>query len=195
MFPAPRATKWRATSVDEILVEKITAKEGATDGRPWTRFAIKDAVGEWYSTFDGTIIADLKEGQKARIRYESKPLNGRVVKNLLAAEPVEEASGLPDTYRAERPTGEPDWDKKGLHMTRCALWNHFLSGHLASSIYMNLMLEQKQDPNTPRRDPMEHVLITGTRLVVHAERDVFERPAGDDGIPSEPPGGNGDIEI
>lgn len=169
---------------EEILVEKITTKEGSTDGRAWKRYGIKDGNGEWYSTFDEALVAGLREGGKARIEYTSKGVNGRVVKNLVSASPVE--NGTPAAYSHQTPDGEADWDKVALGKTRCALWNHYLSGHLAANLFAKAVSENaKQDatPGAVSRDPMDYVIIIGTRLVVHAERDIFERPPGDDGVP------------
>jgi hypothetical protein len=163
---------WRDTAkMDEILVEKIIEKEGATDGRAWTRYGVKDGNGEWYSTFEQSVVAGLKEGEKARIQYESKQVNGRVVKNLLAAEPFEESS-----ISSRTDEGDPDWDLIGLRKTRCALWADYLAGQLAASLYVKAA-------GTQGRDPIDYLVTTGVRLVVAAERDIFNRDPGDDGIP------------
>jgi hypothetical protein len=160
---------------EEILVETITTKEGSTDGRPWKRYGIKDGNGEWYSTFDEATVARLKEGGKARIEYTSKPVNGRILKNLVSAEPVENGT-VPEQYSHQRPDGEADWDKVAIGKTRCALWMHYLAGQLAASVYVKAA-------NVEGVDPREAVIRTGIMFVVAAEKDTFERPPGDDGIP------------
>lgn len=160
--------------MDEILVEKIIEKEGATDGRAWTRYGVKDGNGEWYSTFEQSVVAGLKEGEKARIQYESKQVNGRIVKNLLAAELSEPS--LPESYSHQTPDGEADWDKVAIGKTRCALWMHYLAGQLAAGIYVKAS-------NAEGVDPREAVIRAGIAFVVAAEKDTFERPPGDDGIP------------
>lgn len=75
--------------MDEIIVVKLTEKHGKTNGKTWVRYGVKDETGAWYSTFSKSLVACLREGEKARIRYISKPLGGRVLRNLVAAEPVE----------------------------------------------------------------------------------------------------------
>ena len=73
---------------EEIVLTKLTKKTGQSNGHPWTRYSIKDENGEWYSTFNLRLVSGLERGQKARIQYESKPVNGRVVKTLTAIETV-----------------------------------------------------------------------------------------------------------
>jgi hypothetical protein len=76
--------------MDEIFVEKKVVKEGANDGRPWKRTAVKDVISDdWLSTFDEGLAAKLEEGKRYRVEYESKPVNGRVLKTLKSVEPIE----------------------------------------------------------------------------------------------------------
>lgn len=75
---------------DEIFVEKLTTKEGVKDGRTWKRTAAKNVLdGEWYSTFDEALAAKLVEGKRFKVEYESKPVNGRVIRDLKTVELVE----------------------------------------------------------------------------------------------------------
>jgi len=169
---------------EEIVVEKRVEKEGASNGKPWKRIAIKDGNGEWISTFDESLVPADAEGKRARIKSSSTTRDGRVLRNLLVFELVTTTNGsLPESYSHQKVDGEADWDKVALGKTRCALWNHYLSGHLAANLYAKAVAEQQKAPGATPRDPMDYVIITGTRLVVHAEKDIFERPAGDDGIP------------
>lgn len=158
-----------------ITISAIEEKAGSTDGRAWTKYALKDSNGTYYSTFDSAVVQPARElvGQRALIEYE---VSGKY-KNLSAVRPAENGS-VPDTYSHKSPDGDPDWDKIALGKTRCALWNHFLSGQLAASLYAKAV-----SANAEGIDPMDYVIRTGTRLVVHAEKDVFEREPGDDGVP------------
>ena len=160
--------------MDEILVEKIVEKPGNTNGKDWVRYGIKDGNGEWYSTFSKELVAKLTEGQKARIQYETKPVNGRVMKNLVAVEELE--PGVPESYSHQTPSGEADWDKVALGKTRCLLWAEYLSGQVAASVYLKAA-------SADGIDPRDAVIRTGVMLVVAAEKDIFERPPGDDGVP------------
>ncbi len=76
-----------------VLVDSIDEKNGVSDkGRAWTKFALKDANGEFYSTFDGSVIAPARNliGQRVEIDYE---VSGKF-KNLTAireiAQPAED---------------------------------------------------------------------------------------------------------
>lgn len=162
---------------DKLVVEKLVTKEGASDGRPWKRTAVKDAIsGEWLSTFDEGLAGLLQEGKTYMVDYESKPVNGRVVRDLKAVKPVDAGAELPDGYTATKPDGTADWDLKGLHMSRAAFWKHYLGSQLAASIYVKAFSDEG-------RNPIDAIIQGGVRLVVAAERDTFERPPGDDGVP------------
>lgn len=167
--------------VEEITVTEVALQEGQRDdGSKWTRWKIKDDKGRTLSTFDENLAAVLQQGSKAKVTIETKELGpGRKVNNVTSAEAVSNGAAAPAAYTHQTPQGEPDWDKVALGKTRCALWNHFLAGHLASSLYAKAVSETRDTD----RDPMEYVLITGTRLVVAAERDIFERAPGQDAIP------------
>jgi len=159
------------TPWDEILVQTKTEKHGSSAKGPWIRYAIKDGNDEWYSTFSKSVADQLVEGEKARIKYETKIVSGRTVKNLLE---VAQPEQLP--IYSSTDDGETDWDLIGLRKTRCALWSSFLESQLAASLYLKAT-------QTEGRDPHDYVIITGIRYVVAAEKDIFERQAGDDGIP------------
>lgn len=170
---------------EEIAVVEVGLQEGTRpDGSTWSRWKIKDGNGRTFSTFDQALADKLKQGSRARIEFEEKDLGGgRKVKNLTAVEAITNGA-VPEQYSHQRPDGEADWDKVALGKTRCALWNHYLSGQLASSLYAKAVADNNREGAT-RRDPIDYVVTTGTRLVVHAERDIFERAPGDDGVPFE----------
>ena len=106
-------------STATVMVEKVDEKAGETNGKAWTKFSLKDANGEFYSTFDRAVGVEAQRliGQRAVIEYE---VNGKW-KNLAAVKPVEES---PISNRTE--SGEADWDLIGLRKTRCVLWEAML---------------------------------------------------------------------
>jgi hypothetical protein len=163
--------------MEEISVVEVGLQEGQRDdGSTWSRYKIKDGNGRTFSFFNNTEWAGLlKQGGKARIEFEEKDLGGgRKVKNITAVEAVN--GSVPETYSHQRPDGEADWDKVALGKTRCALWMHYLNGQTAASVYLKAS-------NADGVDPLDAVVRAGVRLVVAAEKDTFERPPGDDGIP------------
>lgn len=165
---------------ETIVVEKITTKEGSSDKGPWVRTGIKDKTsGNWFSTFKPDMVAGAKEGATAKITYTSKVGDHGPLYTLTSFELV--GNGAPDAYSQTKPDGSADWDKKDLGKTRCALWKSFLEGGLASALFSKALADNAREET--QRDPLDHVLITGTRIVVAAERDIFERLPGDDGIP------------
>ncbi len=103
-----------------IIVESIDEKHGDKDGRKWTKWSLKDANGNWYSTFDSAVIAPAREltGKRAEVDYEVK---GQF-KNLSAVRAAAEDSAI----SARSPDGSADWDLIGLRKTRCVLWEALL---------------------------------------------------------------------
>lgn len=151
-----------------VLIDEIGQKDGTSmTGKAWTRRWIKDANGDIYSTFQD-MLGGLEKGQKVDIEFE---LDGKF-KNLKSVKHHDNGSAVPETYSAQRPDGETDWDIIGLRKTRCLLWAEFLNSQLAASVFV------KSDG-----DGLAKVTRTGTLLVAAAERDIFERQPGDDGIP------------
>ena len=174
--------------MEEIAVVEVGLQEGTRDdGSTWSRWTIKDGNGRTFSTFNEDFSRKLKQGSRAMIEFEEKTLKPgrdgtpRRVKNLTAVEEAANGS-TPEAYSQTKPDGSADWDKKDLGKTRCALWMHYLAGHLAANLYAKAVSENGKEGAT-QRDPMDYVIRVGTRLVVYAERDVFERPPGDDGVP------------
>jgi hypothetical protein len=173
--------------MEEIAIVEVGLQEGTrNDGSTWSRWTIKDGNGRTFSTFNEDFAGKLKQGSRALIEFEEKTLtpgrdgSPRKVKNITA---VEAANGnVPDEYIQTKPDGARDFDKEALGKTRCAIWKSFLEGPLAANLYAKVVSDNSKQGAT-QRDPMDYVIIVGTRLVVHAERDVFEREPGGDGVP------------
>jgi hypothetical protein len=168
--------------VEEISVVEVGLQEGQRDdGTTWSRYKIKDGNDRTLSYFKGDDneqwAAILKQGNRARVEVETKELKGgRKVNNITAVEAIQNGSSVPETYSHQRPDGEADWDKVAIGKTRCALWMHYLNGQVAASVYVKAS-------NADGVDALDAVVRAGVRLVVAAEKDTFERPPGDDGIP------------
>ena len=154
----------------EVLVESVTSKSGEKNGRSWTKYAIKDGNGNWYSTFDGTLIPDNIEGQRATIEYE---VDGKF-KNLLSVT-VGNGTGLPSS---QKPDGEADWDIIGLRKTRCHLWGEFFAGDACQSL---IALFVKDKPDIKPSELAHNLLAVGRDLVRGAEVDVYHREPAEKG--------------
>jgi len=165
-----------------VVVKTIETKNGMSDaGREFTQYKLVDQNDNLYSCFKHAIIKPIEKltiGEKADITWEQ---DGRF-KNLLSAEP--HLGSVPTSYSTQTPTGEADWDRIALSKTRCVLWEAFLNGNFAAHLYANTKMDNdRAGPDDPTIDPVDFVKIIGTALVVHAERDIFTRRAGDDGVP------------
>jgi hypothetical protein len=163
--------------VEEIAVVEVGLQEGTrNDGSTWSRWTIKDGNGRTFSTFNEDYAAKLKQGSRALIEFEEKTLtpgrdgSPRKVKNITAVEATGNVTGPEPGYSQQKPTGERDEDKVALGKTRCLLWAELLSG-LSSSLYA----QHKGD--------LGSFIRASVVLVAAAEKDIFERPAGDDGFP------------
>lgn len=71
------------SQVSTVLVEDVVEKEGATNGKAWKRYGLKDGNGDWYSTFESGVITPGLKGQRVEVEWEA---NGNF-KNLLRATP------------------------------------------------------------------------------------------------------------
>ena len=161
-----------------VVVKSLEEKHGTSKtGKAYVQHKLVDANGEIYSCFDGSIVDPIRNstGEKVDIQYEEQ---GRF-KNLISAKPHETAGALSGAYTHQKPDGDADWDLIGLRKTRCALWVGILEG-ISTSLYA------AHKGNTGRF--LEHAVL----LVGAAEKDIFERAPGDDGIPFSP---EEDIEI
>ena len=148
-----------------ILVEDKSEKPGTSaKGNAWTKHAIRDANGEWYSTFDGSVIPSDIKGKRAVITYE---VDGKF-KNLLSLE-VEKESPLPSS---QKPDGDADWDIIGLRKTRCHLWGAFMAGDAMQSL-IAMQLRDKSD--IKQSELVHNLLAAGRDLVRGAEIDIYHR--------------------
>src|SRR4051794_35085030 len=114
-----------------VLVEDFLVKEGAKDGKPWKKIGLKDANGEYYSTFDSTLgqrVIDAK-GKRAQITW--RPSKNPQYKDLVALEPLGDGEAAISNTGTD---GTVDWDLIGLRKTRCLLWAHFLGSPLAAAL-------------------------------------------------------------
>jgi hypothetical protein len=160
------------STVSTITVEATTEKSGVSQktGKPWKKYALKDANGEWYGTFENGVVHDAMKGQKYEIEWEQ---DGNF-KNLLRATPT---SDSPVSSRLE--TGEADWDLIGLRKTRCALWAALLPDALTLA-YTQWAAVQSDPPGT--LDIKNFVTRFCRELVISAEIDIFSR---DPALPDE----------
>jgi hypothetical protein len=173
--------------VEQITVQELALQEGKkADGSPWSRYKIKDNQGRSMSIFDdGKFGTKIKVGAHLRVNIEEKAWDApdgtpRTVRNITSYEFVENgdapAPQQAAAYTTQKPEGGADWDKQALGKTRCALWMHFLESQLAAMLYHD-------GKNLEGREAIEFLITQGKRLIVAAERDIFERPPGDDGVP------------
>ncbi len=159
------------TTTVTVMVEDALVKEGAKDGKPWKKVGLKDANGEFYSTFDSVLgqrVIELK-GQRAEITW--KPSKNPAFKDLLSVKHVGE-----NPIAARTEDGTADWDLIGLRKTRCLLWANYLGSPLAASIAAT----------ANEQPPSARVHNFGVILISLAEADIYNRApaqADEDGIP------------
>lgn len=79
------------TQLSTIHVEDISEKSGERNGKAWTRWALKDTDGNWYSTFERGVVVPAMKGQAYQIEWEA---NGDF-KNLLRATPSDDGAVEP----------------------------------------------------------------------------------------------------
>ncbi len=143
------------------VIDTVTSKEGATNGKAWRKYSVKTEDGTFYSTFDKAIAEKAHGllGKRALITWKASGSEGQF-KDVVN---VDEASGVAaasDVLPAARSAGgTPDWDEIGLRKTRCLLWAEFIGSPLAAS------LEQDFDK----------IYRFGTALIEMAERDIYWR--------------------
>lgn len=159
-----------------VTVSEIVEKAGETNGKPWTRYAIKDGNGIFYSTFNADVIAPARDrkGQQVEITFEQKDK----FKNLEAVKIPDAAS--PIAARTE--DGAADWDLIGLRKTRCLLWAHYLGNPETLKLVMNMASVTHHDAEqmTPSRAALE-LYKFGSLLVERAEADIYQRKPPEDG--------------
>jgi hypothetical protein len=153
------------------VIESVTSKEGAKDGKPWRKFTVKTEDGTFYSTFKKEVAeaAHALEGQRAEITWKPSG-NENQFKDITAAKAATNggtAEGIPTEKTA---SGDVDWDLIGLRKTRCLLWANYLQSSLAVAA-----------ANKGGAAPAQTVYQFGVELIRFAERDIFWRePATED---------------
>lgn len=148
------------------VIEAVTSKEGATNGKPWRKFTVKTESGDFYSTFDKAVAENAHGlmGQRAELFWKPSGSEGQF-KDILGAKAAGAAvtpDGIPS---ARTETGAPDWDAVGLRKTRCLLWAHFLQSPLALEL-------AKDDGQKPRA---HRLYDFGVAIISLAERDIYWR--------------------
>ena len=73
------------SQVSTVMVDQVVEKSGEKNGKPWTRWGLKDGNGYWYSTFERGVVLESMKGQRVEIEWEQ---NGDY-RNLLRASPAE----------------------------------------------------------------------------------------------------------
>lgn len=154
------------------VIESVTSKEGATNGKAWRKYTVKTADA-FFSTFDKVVAeaAHNLAGQRAEIFWKPSGAEGQF-KDILAAKAAG-AGGTAEGIPSEKtPDGDVDWSLIGLRKTRCLLWAHYIDSPLAAAIAAQ---EHGDKP------PAHRVYDYGAALIALAERDIFWRaPATDD---------------
>ena len=145
-----------------VTIAHVSSKEGATNGKPWRKWSVKDEGGNFYSTFDAGLgaQAEAHTGERAEILWKPSGDQGQF-KDLLAVKPLNGAAPVSD----RKPEGTADWDLIGLRKTRCLLWAHFLGSPAAKTI-VELTTEGSK---------AEAVYRVGQRLIALAESDIYHR--------------------
>jgi hypothetical protein len=171
-----------------IVIAELEEKPGEKNGRKFTKHAIKDANGTWYSTFDGAVFAPARDlvGKRAEIDYE---VSGQF-KNLSAVRAAESQNGGGPS--------EEKWEEIGLRKTRCVIWEQLVGVAMQAGISeFNRRTEGKFDSGQLGG----FVQRWGSTLRQIAEADIYLADpveSRDDWIPfltpaKKPP--SGDIEI
>jgi hypothetical protein len=153
-------------STATVLVESVDEKAGETNGKAWTKFSLKDANGEFYSTFDRAVGVEAQRliGKRAEIEFE---VNGKW-KNLGGVKPVEESA---ISSRTEQ--GDADWDLIGLRKTRCVLWEAVLPVAMQAGISAWTKAAQGEYDSAQLAG---FVVRFGRTLRMIAEEDIFLAP-------------------
>lgn len=150
------------------VIEKVTSKEGATNGKAWRKFSVKTEDGTFFSTFDKAVAeaAHNLAGQRAEIFWKPSGDQGQF-KDILGAKAAANGAPTTDTIPTEKtPEGDADWSVIGLRKTRCLLWANYLMSPLAAQI-------AAQDKGAQPLDA--RVFAVGRSLVTMAEADVYHR--------------------
>lgn len=111
------------SQVTTVLVEDVSEKQGETNGKPWTRYVIKDGNGDFYSTFEAGVAVDELKGKRVEIEWEQ---HGSF-RNLLRATVAEEAAETPPLATGEYVKGkEAPETQRAIHasvaLERAVAW-------------------------------------------------------------------------
>jgi hypothetical protein len=98
------------SQVSTVQVEDISEKSGVNQkGNAWTRWALKDGNGDWYSTFEKGVVHEGLKGQRVEVEWEQ---NGDY-RNLLRAtvQAAKPELGTGEYIKAK----EPPSTQRGIH--------------------------------------------------------------------------------
>lgn len=156
-----------------VTIEKVTDKEGASNGKAWRKWSVKDGDGNWYSSFDagtGSAARGL-EGQRAQIVWKTSGDQGQF-KDLISVAAVS-AGADPghEEFRAVTPTGGVDWDIKDLRINRCAFWKELLGPAMQAGL--KAFTESRADLPFSAPELEAFVESYGAHLRMIAEADLY----------------------
>jgi hypothetical protein len=109
----------------EITIEKVSAKEGTRkNGKPFTRYGIKDQDGEWHNSFQHAVgkLAKEHEGSGAtfNLTYEVGEYGSDITE---LAGPVRNG----DAPEKTKPKEDVDWDAKERRDFKSRAWAQAIS--------------------------------------------------------------------
>ena len=169
----------------QILVTDVTSKSGTNkNNKPYTKYAVKDAAGVYYGTFDhelGRSLNDYKDKQ-AEIDFE---VDGNF-KNLTGIRPIAQARPSENGTGATSDMTKEDWEIKERRMLRTAIYKSFLEGEIGKYVSAMSAVGKDKAPTTAELA----VFLDGFagELIARAEKTIWgaaQQAAGkdDDDIP------------
>jgi hypothetical protein len=157
-----------------VLVKEVKKKSGEKNGKPWTVRMLIDGNDELV----GSAFGDLLAGVEADRKYDVEREKDGKYWNVVSIKPHEDEGPRP--FDAKTANDEPDWDKKGLHMTRCALWRGFFSG---DGIPALMAWWTRENSDKGEAELLNFLRRVGVHLVTAAEFDTYNRePATEDDL-------------
>ena len=104
-----------------VVIESVSFKDGVSEktGKPWKRLIIKDANGNYYSSFERGLFEEAQrlEGHRATIRYEQEGRFQNLTSIKPAEKPVEEKLGTGEYVKGQlAPTD-------ARRILACSAWN------------------------------------------------------------------------
>ena len=103
-----------------VVIESVSFKDGVSqNGKPWKRLIVKDANGNYYSSFERGLFEEAQrlEGHRATIHYEQEGRFQNLTSIKPADKPIEEKLGTGEYVRAQ--SAHPD-ARRSLSQTA---WN------------------------------------------------------------------------